>query len=663
MQIKKVGFKLKLNTGNLLTLWNIHSIATFRNGDFLVVWSNNDGQIYGQGFDFNGGRISSGFQISSSLSKDNFLPYVSTFAYTNFVVVWKGNGGLYGQIFDYFGDKSGSEFHITHSSSRPAVGAFDDGKFIVVWTGYKHAQGGGPGYRVFGQMYNARGIQICSEFQVNTYNAYKEHDYANVGTFNNGEFVVVWASDKNMRTSYDVYGQRFNANCTQKGSEFLINNYTAGYQDTVDIATFNDGKFVVVWSSTQYPSLLDYGMRGQTFDSNGIKIGYEFHNNNDASIVARPSVATLGDNKFVVVWEDGGQIFDLYGVKISPEFQREVVGLPNVETFGNKFILTFSEGSYSTWGIYGQIMMLVTETLSSTATPTLTATKVEPSLSNLTETLTAMSSPAKQLASNAISAGALITTSSLPSSTLTSTKTSTISVAPTVIPEAILTDERCLKLISLHIESIGDLDKTNEEIEIEVVTSKNKLDCGLFLFELPRKDKNLQISIPCDKEELVNLRFLERDVCNDDMALKNIECEATDRVQTLAIEIHPDRTTYDQCIEASTTVPECGGLGIEAINDPKIGGAFCHMYHWGKKECGFKNASESISSYELRYKVTPSSCLAEWDKLENAKCDLEGHLAGPNCSSQITSEGVHSDFDWYTGTLILAGTVLFLSEL
>jgi len=158
-------------------------------------------------------------------------------------------------------------------------------------------------------------------------------------------------------------------------------------------------------------------------------------------------------------------------------------------------------------------------------------------------------------------------------------------------------------LENLSLGSIGDLDRSNEEIEMEI-NSKNSynkekyLNCGLYQFETAQsKIMSLAINIPCTKGEYVDIRFVERDNCNDDTMLLPIMCDTTSLKNNVKIEINPDGTVtgYTQCIHSSNEVSSGLNGGMSAVAE--AGGSFSHAYTWGKEECGNSELQETTSEY------------------------------------------------------------------
>lgn len=88
-------------------------------------------------------------------------------------------------------------------------------------------------------------------------------------------------------------------------NEFLINTYAGQWQEHPDVATLNDGSFVVVWDS--YYSEGDqsfYYIASQHYSASGQKIGSEKIVDSDLSGLSRQaSVTALTDGGYAVAWE------------------------------------------------------------------------------------------------------------------------------------------------------------------------------------------------------------------------------------------------------------------------------------------------------------------------------------------------------------------------
>jgi hypothetical protein len=135
-----------------------------------------------------------------------------------------------------------------------------------------------------------------------------------ITSLSNGGFVVVWNSLEQDGSYYGVYGQRFDPNGNKVGSEFQVNTWTTDRQWLPSITSLSNGGFVVVWESgcdylgcTPQDGSSD-GVYGQRFDSNGNKVGSEFQVNTwTTNIQEAPHIALLPNGGFVVVWDSWGQ--------------------------------------------------------------------------------------------------------------------------------------------------------------------------------------------------------------------------------------------------------------------------------------------------------------------------------------------------------------------
>ena len=140
------------------------------------------------------------------------------------------------------------------------------GAFVVTW---ERNQGTGD-YDIYARMYNSSGTAIGSEFLVNETTTY-DQEQAKVAMDANGNFVVVWESNHEAGTYYDnIYAQRYDATGIKIGSNFQVNTTTAGDQDYADIAMDSSGNFVVVWEGERTAGSSVCSIYGQRYNSAGV---------------------------------------------------------------------------------------------------------------------------------------------------------------------------------------------------------------------------------------------------------------------------------------------------------------------------------------------------------------------------------------------------------
>jgi hypothetical protein len=188
------------------------------------------------------------------------------------------------------------------------------------------------------------------EFQVNTTTNDDQYD-PDVDKADDGRFVVVWTDRNGDGDGYGIFGQRYNSDASQAGSEFQVNTYqaTVGYQREPAVALHSDGDFVVVWSSTQgeYVDPNDpnapsagSGIFGQRFTSAGAPFGSDFVvNSTTAYSQIEPDVAADSVGGFVVVWRDTSSY---YAAIKGQRFAS------NGETNGTEFVVNTFTDSYKT---------------------------------------------------------------------------------------------------------------------------------------------------------------------------------------------------------------------------------------------------------------------------------------------------------------------------
>ncbi|MCU0963103.1 MAG: proprotein convertase P-domain-containing protein, partial [Pirellulaceae bacterium] len=144
------------------------AVAADADGDYVIIWTA-DGQdgsgtgIYARRYNPAGVPLSGEFRVNSTTSDDEAHPRVAMNASGRFVVVWDttANGGdVLGQIFDAAGNRVGTEFQVNANSAeraeRPAVVMDDAGNFVVMWNG----SGADDADGVYARRFTAAGLPL-----------------------------------------------------------------------------------------------------------------------------------------------------------------------------------------------------------------------------------------------------------------------------------------------------------------------------------------------------------------------------------------------------------------------------------------------------------------------------------------------------------------------
>ena len=318
------------------------SVAALEGGGYVVVWESDwqDGfgrGVFGQLFDATGQAVGGEFQVNTASFLNQQNATVTALEGGGFVVVWESDWqdgsckGLFGQLYDAAGAAVGGEFQVNSatlfSQQDASVTALEGGGFVVVW---ESSWQDGSGKGVFGQLYDAAGVAVGGEFQVNSHSLFSQKD-ATVTALAGGGFVVVWESNWQDGSKTGVYGQLYDAVGLAFGGEFQVNQESFLDQEDFSVTALDDGGFVVVWESKLQDGSGE-GIYGRQYDAAGVPAGAEFQVNSETHRSQHdPKVVALAAGGYVVVWEsewqDGskggifGQLFMADGTPDGGELQ------------------------------------------------------------------------------------------------------------------------------------------------------------------------------------------------------------------------------------------------------------------------------------------------------------------------------------------------------
>jgi hypothetical protein len=265
------GAEFRVNTriaGDQIT----PAVASSPQGGFVVTWASaaQDGSgagVYGQRYYAAGRKAAFEWRVNTSTADNQAQPAVAILRNGTFVIVWQSDGaipGIFGQRYSAVGAALGAQFRINTqiapSISFPAVASTADGGFVVAWQA-------GAVSDVFAQRYTANGAKLGGEFGVNTWTAGAQSQPA-VSAFDDGGFVVSGTSNGQDGSGLGVFAQIYNANGTRNGGEFGVNTTIVDNQSQPSAISFEDGNFVGVWASKNQDGSLE-GVYGQRFDAGG----------------------------------------------------------------------------------------------------------------------------------------------------------------------------------------------------------------------------------------------------------------------------------------------------------------------------------------------------------------------------------------------------------
>jgi hypothetical protein len=377
------------------------SVAVVADGNFVVVWGSDGSSgsdsssrsIQGQRYDVSGNPIGSEFQVNTYTTSVQNLPVIWAAADGSFVVAWQGLGSadtdtdswsVHAQRYDASVNPVGTEFQVntyTTGDQRLASVTIDSQRnFVVVWQSEGSSGNDDSLISIQGQRYDADGIPIGGEFQINSYTT-SYQIYPQVASASDGDFAVVWRSTGSSGSDSDstsIQAQRFAVPKTGSefggaaaSDEFQVNTYTTGDQPHPGVAVSTAGDFVVVWHSDGSSGTDSSGrsVHAQRYAADGSPAGVEFQvNTYTTGDQHRPGVAMDADGDFMVVWHSFGsagtdtlgesvqaQRYDASGNTVGDEFQVNTYTTNNqnspsvaINADGDSVVVWNSNGSSET---------------------------------------------------------------------------------------------------------------------------------------------------------------------------------------------------------------------------------------------------------------------------------------------------------------------------
>ncbi len=199
----------------------------------------------------------------------------------------------------------------TNNHQRQAAVAMDGaGNYVIVWQSLNQDE---ERNGVYAQRYFADGSPNGLEFLANTRTADAQENPA-VAMNANGEFVITWQSLNQDGNGWGIYAQRYSAAGAAVGGEIPVNTTTDLNQQFPSVAMADDGSFVVAWEGLNADGS-GWGIVAQRFDSGGNPSGGEVAVNTTIDLdQTRPSVAMTSAGDFVITWQSINQDGSGWGI-------------------------------------------------------------------------------------------------------------------------------------------------------------------------------------------------------------------------------------------------------------------------------------------------------------------------------------------------------------
>lgn len=259
--------------------------------------------------------LNSQFSISSIVGED---PNIYMRADGRFVVAYEApdadGSGIYARLYD----PSQAAFDIafavnqttTLSQIDPKAFMLPNGNFVITWVGFDVSDQG-----VFARLFDANGMPLTNEFQVNTHTMDFQRE-ASISGDANGNFIITWSSNNQEMGggSTGVYAQRYNSSAMPVGPEFLVNTTIINAERFPQVAMAPNGSFVITWQSSAQDGDSE-GVFARRFDVSGNPLSGEFQVNEYVTgIQGTEKIAMDGVGNFIIVWQSNGQDGDLGGI-------------------------------------------------------------------------------------------------------------------------------------------------------------------------------------------------------------------------------------------------------------------------------------------------------------------------------------------------------------
>ncbi|SVB00600.1 uncharacterized protein METZ01_LOCUS153454, partial [marine metagenome] len=228
-------------------------------------------------------------------------------AYNNegyFVVTWKSDiqndsgSDIRARLFNNDINPETEDIIVSQQNGMnesPRTAMNNENNFVVVWASLD------SDFNVKARLFT-NGVASGDEFFINTT---MDHSQTNpdVAIWPNGDFFVVWESWYQDGSDRGIYGRKFYADGSAATDEILINTTTTYSQAKPSIAIMPDDSFVVLWESWGQDQENSYGIYGQIFSDVCEPIGVEFqantHTENDQWF---SDITVSPDSGFIAVW-------------------------------------------------------------------------------------------------------------------------------------------------------------------------------------------------------------------------------------------------------------------------------------------------------------------------------------------------------------------------
>ncbi|MEQ8829106.1 MAG: tandem-95 repeat protein [Alphaproteobacteria bacterium] len=300
-------------------------IATHADGSFTIVWSSNgqdgsDWSVQAQRFNADGTPNGAEFQLNTDVTIGTQVhPHIQAMPDGGDLIIWSAYNvdgsasAVMMRRFDADGNEltagptrvntttAGEQYVWTEHGSPMAV--YDDGSYVITWASQNVD---GSGYAMVAQRFDAAGTPSGGQFQVNTSTLNDQHT-GSVAVLDNGNTVFTWSSLMSDGTSWQIHKQVYDAAMNPVGGETTVNTTAAGNQFFPEIAVLTSGNYVIAWTSDVGDGS-SYGVFAQEYDADGVAVGGERQLNTfTAGEQRNVKIIPTPDGGYIAGWNSFGQ--------------------------------------------------------------------------------------------------------------------------------------------------------------------------------------------------------------------------------------------------------------------------------------------------------------------------------------------------------------------
>ena len=280
-------------------------IAMDSQGNFVITWQairNSNWNIYAKRFDRNGNQLGGELEVCTTLA-NQVEPAIDIDSKGNFIICWRefermlGYFYIHAQRYDEMGCALGEEINVTTvctTPTYPRIAIDAQGNFII---GYNGLTGSPTAGDIYARRYNSTGIVIGDEILITNANQVQYLDSMAIDS--NGNTILAWVDYRNGQ-DYDIYAARFNSSGVKINGDISV--CTAQYdQGGPSVGIDSKDNVIITWHDYRMRTTSDIYL--QRYDKSWGMLGSEIKVSN-GNFSGHPTLALDSNNSITLTWSD-----------------------------------------------------------------------------------------------------------------------------------------------------------------------------------------------------------------------------------------------------------------------------------------------------------------------------------------------------------------------